>query len=277
MPPAVTAAQARYARSVRASWKTALVVGAPLLTAGCVLVYDFDALEGPAAGGSDGGLDAAVAVDAPGPDAAPIEAGGAPCDAGPGLVTCTGFDDAAAPFGGWTVGPPSNGSSSLVTTTSSQSPPASLELKIPAASGSAADAFIERRFDDTGTHFAVQMSVFLEELPSGATGQLLIVGDQEQGGRVRVTATGSVIEESPGYTLRGTLGTPPLGRWLTLRMELDFGAGRGKVTLGGASTNFDIASALPPGSLLIRLGLKDVDTTAGAWTSRVDDLFVETL
>ena len=242
----------------------------------CVLVYDFDALEGPAAGESDGGRDAAA--EAPGPDAEPIDAGaGAPCDAGPGLVTCTGFDDAAAPFGGWTVGPPSTGSSSLVTTTRSQSPPASLELKVPAASGSAADAFIERRLENVGRHFAVQMSVFLEEVPSGATGQLLIVGEQDDGGRVRGTAAGSVIEESPGYTLRGTLGTPPLGRWLTLRMELDFDAARGKVTLGGASTDFDVASVPPQGSLLIRLGLKDVDATGGAWTSRVDDLFVETL
>ncbi len=276
MPATVTAAQARYARSVRAPWKTALVVGGPVLTAGCVLVYDFDALEGPAAGATDAGVEGAV--DAPAArDVEQIDASRAPCDAGPGLITCTGFDDAAAPFGGWTVGPPSNGSSSLVTTASSQSPPASLELKVPVASGLAADAFIERRLQNVGNHFAVQMSVFLEELPLGVAGQLLIVGEQDDGGRVRVTATGSVIEESPGYALRGTLGTLPLGRWLTLRMELDLDAARGKVTFGGASADFDVASTPPQGGLLIRLGLKDVDSTAGAWTSRVDDLFVETL
>jgi len=251
-----------------------LLVGSPILTAGCIFVYDFDALEGPAAEDA-GAVDSAV--DAIGSDVERSDAGGAPCGAGAGLLTCTGFDDASAPFNGWTVGPSSSGASALVTTTSSQSPPASLEFKVPSGSGAAADAFIEQRVRNAGDHFAVQMGVFLVQVPSGAAGQLLIVGDQNQGGRVRVTAAGSVIEEAPGYTLRGTLGTPPTGSWLTLRMEIDFGTKRGKVTLGGASADFDIASEPPTGGMLIRLGLKDVDATSGAWTSRVDDLFIETL
>jgi hypothetical protein len=204
---------------------------------------------------------------------------------------CDDFDEGRDPAMDWpTVKSPSPGSVAL-DTQASFSPPASLDVSVPATSQGAPVVDVVRAFP-VRTHLRVELEARADVLGNSSDQVTMLALEMQDDADAastsrsllyNVTSAGSDVVEEQGSPYQawtyGLPGAPPLEAWVRYVIDLDLGTGGGAtltiaIADGTVLKSVPLGQPWPAGTYQVALGLWWPSNSTAAWGFHYDDVVV---